>query len=77
MGNWRVALLLLEDELEVSVSEKSGLFDPTEETFKQDLLMHNDAKYQFLFKNSILMKSIPTLNLNFPAKNGIIEYYII
>ena len=30
MGNWRVALLLLEDELEVSVSEKSGLFDPTE-----------------------------------------------
>ena len=59
---------MLEDELEVSVSEKSGLFDPTEETFKQDLLMHNDAKYQFLFKNSILMKSTPTLNLNFPAK---------
>ena len=33
---------------------------------------HTDAKSQFLSKNSILMKSTPTLNLNFPAKNGII-----
>ena len=35
--------------------------------------LHTDVKSQFLFKNSILIKSTPTLNLNFPAKNGIIE----
>ena len=34
---------------------------------------HTDAKSQFLSKNSVLIKSTPTLNLNFPAKNGIIE----
>ena len=38
---------------------------------------HTDAKSQFLFKNSILMKSTPTLNLNFPAKNGIFGNLII
>ena len=38
--------------------------------------MHTDAKSQFLSKNSILMKSTPTFNLNFPAKNGIIENLI-
>ena len=37
---------------------------------------HTDAKSQFLSKNSILMKSTPTFNLNFPAKNGIIEKLI-
>ena len=36
-------------------------------------LPHTDAKSQFLSKNSILMKSTPTLNLNFRAQNGIIK----
>ena len=40
------------------------------------LLYHTDAKYQFLFRNSMFMKSTLTLNLNFPAKNGIIENLI-
>ena len=34
--------------------------------------IHTDAKSQFLFKKSTLLKSTLTLNLNFPAKNGII-----
>ena len=37
---------------------------------------HTDAKSQFLSKNSILIQSTPILNLNFPAKNGIIENLI-
>ena len=37
---------------------------------------HTDAKSQFLSKSSILMKSTPTVNLNFRAKNGIIENLI-
>ena len=40
------------------------------------LAYHTDAKSQFLSKNSILMESTPKLNLNFPAKNGIIENLI-
>ena len=43
--------------------------------FKQSK-MHTDAKYQFLSKKSILIKSTPTLSLNFPAKNGIIQNLI-
>ena len=35
---------------------------------KRGLSSHTDAKSQYLFKNSILMKSTPTLNLNFPAQ---------
>ena len=35
--------------------------------------MHTDAKSQFLFNNSILIKSTPTLNLIFSVQNGIIE----
>ena len=38
--------------------------------------LHTVAKFQFLSKNSILMKFTQTLNLNFPAKNGIIENLI-
>ena len=42
---------------------------------KKDFLeaLHTDAKSQFLSENSILMKSTPTLSLNFRAKIGIIE----
>ena len=40
------------------------------------LAYHTDAKSQFLSKNSILMESTSKLNLNFPAKNGIIENLI-
>ena len=35
---------------------------------KRGLSSHTDAKSQYWFKNSILMKSTPTLNLNFPAQ---------
>ena len=37
---------------------------------------HIDAKSQFLSQKSILLKSTPTLNLKFPAKNWIIENLI-
>ena len=40
------------------------------------VIKHTDAKSQFLFKNSILTNSTPTSNLNFPAKNGMIEKLI-
>ena len=45
---------------------------------KKDFLeaLHTDAKSQFLSENSILMKSTPTMIMNFPAKNGIIENLI-
>ena len=38
---------------------------------------HTDAKSRFLSKNSILMKSTSTLNLNFPAKNRFIKNLIL
>ena len=44
---------------------------------KKDFLeaLHTDAKSQFLSENSILMKSTPTLSLNFRAKNSILMKY--
>ena len=46
-------------------------------TMKLDFnTVHTDAKFQYLSKNSILMKSTPTLILNFPTKTGIIDNLI-
>ena len=44
--------------------------------FFKVLLQHTDAKSQFLSNKSILTKSTPTLNLNFPTKTGIIDNLI-